>query len=117
MYYICYGKGKTINIATDAVTSLTIKFDQALPKEATQRDFFSHFTEFIPKIPQGYNMTVFAYGQTGSGKTHTMFGSDWEYVIAANVKGKQQQNTHLENLQSDINYAGLIPRTIFKLFE
>lgn len=88
-----------MNITTDAITSLTIKFDEAIHKDATQREFFSHFTQFIPKIPQGYNMTVFAYGQTGSGKTHTMFGSDWESQIAANVKSKQkQQNTHLENL-------------------
>ena len=60
-------------------------------------------------------MTVFAYGQTGSGKTYTMFGSDWETMISKNLNS-QRQNTFLEDLSSDENFAGLIPRTIFKLF-
>jgi chromosomal replication initiation ATPase DnaA len=34
--------------------------------------------DVIPKIMEGYNVTIFAYGQTGSGKTHTMFGEGWE---------------------------------------
>lgn len=80
------------------MNSLTIKFDEALPKSANQKDFFNLFTDYIPKIPEGYNLTVFAYGQTGSGKTHTMFGSDWEYTISKNSKSKQQQNTFFEDL-------------------
>ncbi len=93
MYLNFIIKGKTINITTDAITSFTMKFDQALPKSSSQRDFFNLFTDYIPKIPDGYNLTVFAYGQTGSGKTHTMFGSDWQYKITKNAKTKQQQNT------------------------
>ena len=61
-------------------------------------------------------MTVFAYGQTGSGKTYTMFGSDWETLISKNLNSKRQ-NTFFEDLSSDQNFAGLIPRTIFKLFD
>jgi hypothetical protein len=61
-------------------------------------------------------MTVFAYGQTGSGKTYTMFGSDWEHTISKGLKA-QHQNTFFEDLISDENYAGLIPRTIYALFE
>ena len=53
------------------------KFDQAMGKEQSQKDVFDLFRNYIPKIPEGYNLTVFAYGQTGSGKTYTMFGSDW----------------------------------------
>lgn len=97
-YFNLIIQGKTVNITTDAVTSLTIKFDQAIPKSANQKDFFNLFSEYIPKIPEGYNLTVFAYGQTGSGKTHTMFGSDWEYTITKNAKSKQQQNTFFEDL-------------------
>jgi hypothetical protein len=61
-------------------------------------------------------MTVFAYGQTGSGKTYTMFGSDWESAISKQHK-QQHQNTFFEDLLSDENYAGLIPRTIYSLFD
>lgn len=61
-------------------------------------------------------MTVFAYGQTGSGKTYTMFGSDWETMISKNLNSKRQ-NTFFEDLSADQNFAGLIPRTIFKLFD
>lgn len=32
----------------------------------------------MPRITDGYNVTIFAYGQTGSGKTHTMFGEGYE---------------------------------------
>ena len=60
-------------------------------------------------------MTVFANGQTGSGKTYTMFGSDWETMISKNINTKRQ-NTFFQDLSADQNFAGLIPRTIFKLF-
>jgi hypothetical protein len=92
------------------------KFDEAISKEKTQIDVFNHFRGYLPKIPEGYNLTVFAYGQTGSGKTYTMFGSDWENAISKHSK-QQHQNTFFEDLLSDENYAGLIPRTIFGLFE
>ena len=59
---------------------------------------------------------MFAYGQTGSGKTYTMFGSDWETMISKNLNS-QRQNTFFEDLGSDENFAGLIPRTIYKLFD
>ena len=92
------------------------KFDYALSKDRTQREVFDLFVPAINKIPEGFNMTVFAYGQTGSGKTYTMFGSDWETMISNNLNSKRQ-NTFFEDLSSDENFAGLIPRTIFRLFE
>lgn len=45
-----------------------------------------------------------------------MFGSDWENAISKHTK-QQHQNTFFQDLLSDENYAGLIPRTIFGLFE
>ncbi len=110
-------QGKTIKISTDSVSVIETKFDEAISKEASQRDVFNYFRNFLPKIPEGYNLTVFAYGQTGSGKTYTMFGSDWENAISKHIKAQQYQNTFFEDLISDENYAGLIPRTIYQLFE
>jgi hypothetical protein len=46
-----------------------------------------------------------------------MFGSDWESAISKHLKAQQHQNTFFEDLISDENYAGLIPRTIYTLFE
>lgn len=46
-----------------------------------------------------------------------MFGSDWENAISKTLRQQQHQNTFFEDLISDENYAGLIPRTIFTLFE
>ena len=45
-----------------------------------------------------------------------MFGSDWENMIEKNLKS-QRQHTFFEDLGSDENFAGLIPRTIYRLFE
>ena len=84
---------KTGKISTDSFSVIEIKFDQAISKDQSQRDVFSNFKEYLPKIPEGYNLTVFAYGQTGSGKTYTMFGSDWENAISKHVRAQQHQNT------------------------
>ena len=69
------------------------KFDQAIAKDQTQRDVYNLFRDYLPKVPEGYNLTVFAYGQTGSGKTYTMFGSDWESSYSKQQKSQQHQNT------------------------
>lgn len=53
---------------------MEIKFDNAFQPELEQEDIYSHFRQVVPRILDGYNVTVFAYGQTGSGKTYTMFG-------------------------------------------
>lgn len=71
---------------------MTIKFDHAIDKHATQKEVFELFEESIARIPEGFNMTVFAYGQTGSGKTHTMFGGDWEYSVGGNGEGGGSNN-------------------------
>ena len=67
---------------------------------------------------KGYNTTILAYGQTGSGKTYTMFGSDWEYqsnVMNSEVRVSHQA-TFCEDLATDVNNAGIIPRSIYQLF-
>ena len=46
-----------------------------------------------------------------------MFGSDWQSAISKQAKSQQRQNTFFEDLITDENYAGLIPRTIYGLFE
>lgn len=116
MYFLGNSQNKTVTISNDSLSILQTKFDHAFGKNCTQREVFDNFQPFITKIPQGYNLTVFAYGQTGSGKTYTMFGSDWETMISKNLNS-QRQNTFFEDLAADENFAGLIPRTIFKLFD
>ena len=37
--------------------------------------------------------------------------------MISNNLNSQKQNTFFEDLSSDENFAGLIPRTIYKLFE
>ena len=47
----------------------------------------------------GYNCTIFAYGQTGTGKTYTMTGD------------------MSDNYGSYADFAGIIPRVLYRLFE
>jgi kinesin family protein 11 len=50
-------------------------------------------------VLDGYNCTIFAYGQTGTGKTYTMTGD------------------MSDNFGSYADFAGIIPRVLYKLFE
>lgn len=68
----------------------------------------------------GFNISLLTYGQTGSGKTHTMFGSDWSNIIRSQtqyVDNKKQQITFLRSVEQDQNYAGIIPRSIYLIFD
>lgn len=60
---------------------IEMNFDRAFGSDTEQREVYSHLSSIVPRIREGYNITIFAYGQTGSGKTYTMFGSDWENII------------------------------------
>ena len=82
---------------------MEIKFDHAFPPESDQEDVYEHFSKVIPKLLNGYNLTVFAYGQTGSGKTFTMFGrsEDEERADSYQIKG---------------SHRGVIPRAIEQIF-
>lgn len=72
------------------------------------------------KVSEGFNISVLTYGQTGSGKTHTMFGSDWSNIVrreTSSEERKQEQTTFLRSIEQDENYGGVIPRSIYLLFD
>ena len=78
----------------------------------------------VSKVSDGFNVSVLTYGQTGSGKTHTMFGNDWNNIVRRDMTGfssqeerKQEQITFLRSIEQDENYAGVIPRSIYLLFD
>ncbi|CAD8100499.1 unnamed protein product [Paramecium primaurelia] len=89
------------------------EYDQVFDEKVSQAEIFKFISPTIHKALQGYNTTIMAYGQTGSGKTHTMFGSDWEYSLNISLG---HQSTFIDDLQTDQNHAGMIPRTIYTLF-
>ncbi|KAL4463423.1 hypothetical protein ABPG72_006745 [Tetrahymena utriculariae] len=95
--------------------SIQTSFDKAFVSEDTQVEVFQEFQNPIAQVLEGYNFTIFAYGQTGSGKTYTMFGSDWEKMTSKPDR-VQKQHTFFEQLDTDDNFAGIIPRTIYYLF-
>lgn len=70
----------------------------------------------IEKVAEGFNVTFLSYGQTGSGKTYTMFGSDWDSLIQQEGRGAKKQSTFLGSIESDENFAGLLPRCMHHLF-
>ena len=72
------------------------RFDHAFGPDATQDDVFAALGEpIVDAVLRGHNGCVCAYGQTGSGKTYTM-------GILEEVNDK---------------HAGLIPRSIARVFE
>jgi kinesin family protein C1 len=68
------------------------EFDQVFGTSSSQAYLFSEMGELVQSALDGYNVCVFAYGQTGSGKTFTMEG------------GEEAE-------------AGMIPRTVSRIFE
>jgi len=70
------------------------EFDRVFGHESKQETVFEEISQLVQSALDGYNVCVFAYGQTGSGKTFTMEGGD--------VHDEEQ--------------AGMIPRTIRKIF-
>jgi hypothetical protein len=90
--------------------------DQAFGPTVTQKQLFTHLEPTISKIGEGFNVTIFSYGQTGSGKTYTMFGSDWDTLVQQEKPTAKKQTTFFGSIESDENFAGLIPRSIHYLF-
>ena len=75
-------------------------FDVALGEDETQSQVYNKTTKnYVPKLLEGQNVTVFAYGATGAGKTHTMFG-----------------NTRCDSAAEN-EEAGIIPNAVNDLFE
>lgn len=107
-----------MTIYIDQYNQIETKFDKIISQDKTQKQMFENVQPFIEKILDAFNLTIFAYGQTGSGKTYTMFGKDWENSFQEIEKSKKsmKQNTPLTDVASDSNYAGLIPRSTYHLF-
>ncbi|KAM3129091.1 hypothetical protein pb186bvf_018803 [Paramecium bursaria] len=107
-------KSDAKNILIDQTTqTITQEFDKVFDTQSTQIEVFKQIETSLQSTLKGYNTTIFAYGQTGSGKTYTMFGSDWEQQ--ANVQ-MNHQATFIEEMHSDLNHSGIIPRTIYSVF-
>ncbi|OLL25029.1 Kinesin-like protein bimC [Neolecta irregularis DAH-3] len=95
-------RGRDLCVQTSSSTPLSNKiytFDRVFGPEADQEMVFDDVVQpMLEEVLSGYNCTVFAYGQTGTGKTYTMSGD----VI--DILGSYSPN------------AGIIPRTLYKLF-
>lgn len=68
-------QNRTVRVTHDSYNHLEITFDQAFDSDTSQDNVYDRFITVVPRVLDGYNVTIFAYGQTGSGKTFTMFGS------------------------------------------
>lgn len=80
--------------------NMRYEFDHIFNHKTTQEQVYEKVAEpVLQEVLKGFNCTIFAYGQTGTGKTYTMEGDLEE------VEGLQERN------------AGIIPRTIRKLFD
>lgn len=76
--------------------------NQQKPGYANQQDIFIVLGKpLLDSAFRGYNACLFAYGQTGSGKSYSMMGENIE--------------TTVDNKLNE--YAGIIPRFCFELFE
>lgn len=52
-----------------------------------------------------------------AGKTHTVFGADWDRVFSQFESRMKKQMTFIQNIESDFNTAGIIPRAIHHVFK
>ena len=77
------GVGATKCLAHDesepcvAINGRSFNFDHVHGPGSPRECLFNHCMrdKLLPRLLQGFNVTVIAYGQTGSGKTHTMGSS------------------------------------------
>ncbi|KAL4067644.1 P-loop containing nucleoside triphosphate hydrolase protein [Scleroderma citrinum] len=78
----------------------TYPFDLVFGPEADQAMIYHDIVSpLLDQVIMGYNCTLFAYGQTGTGKTYTMQGD-----LTPTPMGNPSAQ------------AGMIPRTLFRLF-
>ncbi|KAJ3060752.1 kinesin motor protein cin8, partial [Podochytrium sp. JEL0797] len=92
-------RGKELHVKANPsdLQSKTYSFDKVFGPDADQAMVYDEVVApILDEVLMGYNCTIFAYGQTGTGKTYTMEGD-----LEAN-QGK---------------HAGIIPRTLYRLFE
>ena len=72
----------------------TFYFDRIFSPGASQEAIFNEVSQLVQSSLDGYRVCIFAYGQTGSGKTYTM-------------EGPRDLQLH----------SGIIPRSVFLIFE
>ncbi|CAG9799552.1 unnamed protein product [Chironomus riparius] len=72
----------TITGDSNSKSQDTYTFNNVFMPEISQHIVYDECVKpILPKLFDGYNVTILAYGQTGSGKTYTMgtvFDGDWE---------------------------------------
>ena len=95
-------RGKEVTVSNGLVvphSNKTYTFDRVFGPEADQAIVYDDVVApILDEMLLGYNCTIFAYGQTGTGKTYTMSGD---------------MN---DNYGTFANEAGIIPRTLYRLF-
>ncbi|CAI2161616.1 2010_t:CDS:2 [Funneliformis geosporum] len=75
----------------------SFSFDHVFGPESLQKEIYDRaIRNMVDKFLEGFNVTILAYGQTSSGKTHTMGTAD--------------------NVASDQESRGIIPRALYTLF-
>ncbi|KAJ9063592.1 Kinesin- motor protein [Entomophthora muscae] len=91
---------KTLKVTSeDKKTPATFQFDHVFGPETSQATVFDGIVEpMLEEVIKGFNCTILAYGQTGTGKTFTIEG-----------------NLGTNGIVLDAD-AGVIPRTLHKLF-
>ncbi|KAK9767780.1 Kinesin- motor protein [Basidiobolus ranarum] len=94
------GKEVQVRLGSGDKNTRTYAFDRVFSSDTDQEHLYNSIVEpFLGEVLNGYNCTIFAYGQTGTGKTYTM-------------EGNMDEVNH-----SFTEEAGIIPRTLFNLFE
>ncbi|KAI5948653.1 CIN8 [Candida theae] len=97
------GRPSNSQDTTTNTSKKTYKFDQVYGSQADQGLLYSHVAlPLLSEFLEGVNVTILAYGQTGTGKTYTMCGF--------------HNNNKMDELPLPA-VAGIIPRTLFELFE
>ncbi|KAF9167120.1 kinesin motor protein cin8 [Actinomortierella ambigua] len=134
------GKGRQVQVPSslgERAPSRTYTFDRVFMDSDQQCIYTEVVTPILDEVMLGYNCTIFAYGQTGTGKTYTMEG-DLGHVLMHHHQQQQQQlqqerlglgigsgssgnNTNSNNSNSAggrlSSEAGIIPRTLYNLFD
>ncbi|KAG9071877.1 kinesin motor protein cin8 [Linnemannia hyalina] len=83
----------------DRAPSKSYSFDRVFMYSDQQSIYNEVVTPILEEVLLGYNCTIFAYGQTGTGKTYTMEGD---------LRDKFGDSSR---------EAGIIPRTLYRLFD
>jgi kinesin family protein 18/19 len=92
------------------------EYDAVFDEQASQQVIYEKTARnYIPKIADGQNVTVFAYGATGAGKTHTMLGDT--RTLAPNHNGNSKiPSVGNSASSSSHHHGGIIPNAVKDLF-